>query len=83
MVGIDVGHHGQHRLEVEERGIALVGLRHQIAPGAEPGIGTGAVEPAADHEGRVQSALGQQAGDQAGGGGLAVGTGHGDALAEA
>jgi hypothetical protein len=37
----------------------------------------------ADHEGRVITRLGQHAGDKAGRGGLAVGTGHRDAAPEA
>jgi hypothetical protein len=46
-------------------------------------VRAGAVEAAADDEGRVEAALGEDARDQARGGGLAVRAGHGDALLEA
>jgi hypothetical protein len=83
VVGLDIGHHGEHRLQVHERGIALVRLRDQEAARAEARVGIRAVEPPADDEGRIQPRLGQHAGDQAGGGGLAVGAGDGDAIAKA
>ncbi len=83
VVGVDVGYHRHHRLQIQKRGIAFVGFRHQVAALAQTCVGAGAVQTAADDEGRIQSALGQQAGHQAGGGGLAVGAGHRDAVAEA
>ncbi len=46
-------------------------------------MGAGALQAAADDEGGVQSARAEDAGHQAGGGGLAVGAGDGDALLEA
>ncbi|MCY1397037.1 hypothetical protein D9M71_120250 [compost metagenome] len=83
VVRVDIGDHGHHRLQVQEAGVALVGLGHQVAAGAELGIGAGGVQAAADDEGRVQAAGGEDRSDQAGGGGLAVGTGDGDAVAVA
>ncbi|MNZ82244.1 hypothetical protein D3C78_1009380 [compost metagenome] len=83
VVGVDVGDHRDHRLQVQEAGVALVGLGHQVAAGAQLGIGAGSVQAAADDEGRVQAAGGEHRGDQAGGGGLAVGTGDGDTVAVA
>ncbi|MCY1520553.1 hypothetical protein D9M68_553350 [compost metagenome] len=83
VVGVDVGHHRHHRLQVQEAGVALVGLGHQVAAGAELGVGAGRVQAAADDEGRVEAAGGEHRGDQAGGGGLAVGAGDGDAVAVA
>ncbi|MDT4847498.1 hypothetical protein FQZ97_815550 [compost metagenome] len=83
VVGVDIGDHRDHRLQVQEAGVALVGLGHQVAAGAQLGIGAGRVQAAADDEGRVQAAGGEHRGDQAGGGGLAVGTGDGDTVAVA
>ena len=72
MIVVDVGDHRDHRLQMHERGVALVGLGDQVAARAQARIAAGALEPAADHEGRILATLGQHAGDQAGGGGLAV-----------
>ena len=38
VIVVDVGDDRDQRLQVQERGIALVRLGHQIATGAEPGI---------------------------------------------
>ncbi len=38
VIVVDVGDDRDHRLQVQERGIALVGLGHQIAAGAEARI---------------------------------------------
>jgi hypothetical protein len=83
VVGVDVGHHGHHGQQVQERCVGLVGLDHDVVAAAQLGVGACAVELAADHKGRVQARLGQHAGHQAGGSGLAVGAGNGDALLQA
>ena len=83
VIGIDVGDDFDHGREVEEGRIGLIGLGHDEFAGAQLGIGTSAGEAAADDEGRVQPALRQHAGHQAGGGGLAVRAGNGDALLQA
>jgi hypothetical protein len=80
VVGVDVGDDRHHRQQVQERGVGLVGLDHDVFARPQPGVGPGAVEPPADDEGRVQFGGGQHAGDQAGGGGLAVGAGNRDAF---
>jgi hypothetical protein len=82
VIGIDVGHHRDHRLQVQERGIALVGLGNQITAGTETCVCMRAEQPAADHIGRIQTRLGEHAGDQTGRRGLAVRTGHRNAVAE-
>ena len=46
-------------LQVQERGIALVGFGDQVAAGAEARVGAGALQAAADDEGRIFAALGQ------------------------
>src|SRR6185369_17324448 len=69
--------------EIEERGVRLVGLDHDVIAATELGVGTRAVQATADDEGRVQPAFGQDAGYQTGGGRLAVRTGYGYALLQA
>jgi hypothetical protein len=83
VVGIDVGHHRHHRQQVQERRVGLIGLHHDVIALPQTRIGTGAVESPANHKRRVQTGFSQHAGDQAGGGGFAVGAGDGDALFEA
>ena len=83
VVGVDVGDDRQHGLQIEEGGVALVGLRHQVVMATQPGVGAGAVQEAADDKGGVQAALRQDARHQAGGGGLAVGPGDRHAMVEA
>jgi hypothetical protein len=83
VVGIDVGDDRDHRRQEQEGRIGLVGLGHQKIAGPEACVGAGGVEPAANDEGRVHAALGQNRRHQAGGGGLAVRAGDGDSLLEA
>ncbi|KAG1401012.1 hypothetical protein G6F59_013101 [Rhizopus arrhizus] len=83
MIGINVGDDRHQRIQAQEAAIAFVGLGHQPLATTQLGVGTGGQQLATDHEGRVQAAFAQHRSGQAGGGGLAVGTGHGDAAAEA
>ena len=82
MVGIDVGDYRHHGQQIEKRSIGLVGFDHDVVARTELGVGTRAVETPADDKGRVKPALGQHAGHQRGGGGLAVGAGNGNAALE-
>jgi hypothetical protein len=43
VVGVDVGDHRQHRQQVQERGVALVGLDHDVVARAQARVGAGAV----------------------------------------
>ncbi len=81
VVGVDVGDHGHQRLQVQEAGVAFIGFGDQVAAGAELGIGARCIQAAADDERRVQATGREHRSDQAGGGGLAMGTGDGDAVA--
>ena len=83
VVPIDIGHHRDDRLQQQERSIGLVGLGHQVASLAQSGIGAKSVDQPADDKGRIHPGAGQQAGDQRGGGGLAVRAGYRDAGPEA
>ena len=70
MVGVDIGDHRDHRLQVQEAGVALVRLGDQVATAARLGIGAGSVQAAADDEGRVRPPAASCRNQQAGGGGL-------------
>ena len=83
VIRFDVGHDGDHGLQMQEGGVALVRLGDQVAAAAQAGVGAGAVEQTADDEGRVTVGFGIDARHQAGGGGLAVGAGDGNPVAEA
>src|SRR5438045_4366289 len=72
VIVVDVGDDRDQRLKVREGGVALVGLGHEVTPGAEPRVARAALQASADHVGRILAALGEDAGDQARGGGLAV-----------
>ncbi len=81
VIGVDVGDHGDQRLQVQEARIAFIGFGDQVAAGAKLGIGACGVQTTTDDERRVQATGGEHRSDQAGGGGFAVGTGDGDAVA--
>jgi len=83
VVGIDVGNDRHQRVQAQEAAVAFIGLGHQPLATAQLGVGTGGQQLATDHERRVQATFAQHRRGQAGGGGLAVRAGHGDAAAEA
>lgn len=83
VIGVDIGHHRNHRRQEKEGRIRLIGFRHQKIARTELGIGASRVQPTTDDEGRIDATFGQHAGNEAGGGGLAMGTGNGDALFQA
>ncbi len=82
VVVVDIGDDRDDRLQVQERGVALVGFSDEISPGAELRVAPGALEPAADHECRIEAALGEHRGDEARRRRLAMRAGDRDALAE-
>ena len=79
MVVLDVGDDGDARAQPEEHIVVLVGLDDEdVAPaGAAVAAKTG--QDAADDDGGIATGLQQEVGDEAGGRGLAVGTGDGNA----
>ena len=83
VIGVDIGHHRNHRRQEKEGRIRLIGFRHQKVARTELGIGAGRIQPATDNEGRIDAAFCQHTGDQTGGRGFAVGAGNGDALLQA
>jgi hypothetical protein len=54
VVGVDVGDHRDHRLQVQEGRVGLVGLGDDELAGAEARVGAGAVQAPADDEGRIE-----------------------------
>ena len=83
VIGVDVCHHGNDRLQMEKRGIGFIGLDDDELAFSETRIRCRGVEAPPDHVGRIEARFGQHAGDQAGCGGLAMCTRHGDALLQA
>ena len=80
MIGVDIGDDGDHRLQVQEGGIALVSFSNQIAAFTQLGIGAGGGQLAANHEGWAQTVSREYRGDQTGSRGFAMGTGDGNAM---
>ena len=72
VIDVDIGDDGDGGLKVQKRSVGLVGLDHQEIARAQPGVRARAVQPAADHECRILSGLGEHARNQTGRGCLAV-----------
>ena len=83
MIGVDVGDHREHRREVQERRVRLVGFGDQELALAEARVGVGGQQPAADDERRIEAAFGEHRRDEARRRGLAVRAGDRDALLQA
>jgi hypothetical protein len=64
--------HCEHRHQVQERRIRLIGFDDDVVAAAEPRVRAGRIEASADDEGRIEPARRQDARDQAGGRRLAV-----------
>ena len=43
VIGVDIGDHGDDRVEMQKRGVAFIRLGHDILPAAKPRVGAGAV----------------------------------------
>ena len=80
MIRFYIGDHCHHRLQMQERGIALVCFSHQIATATQLGISAGAVYSTAHDKSGVAAIFCQDRRYQAGGGGLAMGAGNGDTV---
>ena len=83
VVLVDIGNDRQNGIEHQEGSVGLVRLGNQEITRTEACIGSCSFQSAADHEGRIHAGLGQDAGDEAGCCGLAMGAGDGNALLEA
>jgi hypothetical protein len=80
VIGVDVGDHRHHRLQVEEGSVGLVRFHYDELARSEPRVGSRRLQPPADHEGRVETTFREHACHEAGRRGLAVGAGDRDAL---
>ena len=80
MVAVDIRHDDRHRLQKQERSIALVRLRDEVSPRAEPGVAAFALQQPTDHIGGIQPGVLENRRDQAGRGRLAVGAGNRDTV---
>ena len=80
MVGIDIGDHGQHRLQVQKRCVGFVGFDNDELATAQTRVGACRLQAPADHERRIHLRFREDARDQARGGGFSVGAGDGNAL---
>ena len=83
MVGFDVGHNRDHRLQMQERRIALIRFRNQITAMAETGMHARRFHQPAVDEGRVEPGFGVNTGHHRGGSGFAVSSGNRNPVAEA
>ena len=81
---IEVGHHRQHRRQLQKRAVALVGFGHQVLRRAQPRVRPQRADASAHHHGWVQIALAtaraQHRGDHRGRGRLAMHSGYGDPI---
>ena len=80
MVSFNIGHYRHHRLQMQERGVALVRFRNQVTTAAEPRMRARRLYQAAVDEGRIQTALCIDARHHRRGGGFAVRAGDSDAV---
>ena len=83
VVGVDVGDDRDHRRQIEERRVGLVGLGDQELALAEPRVRVRGQQPPADDERRIEPAFGEHRGDEARRRRLAVRAGDRDALLQA
>ena len=83
VVRFNIGDQRHHWLQMQERSVALVRFHHQILPLAQRRVGARLIEQTPDHKSRILPRLTENGGDQAGGGGLAVGSRNRDAEAVA
>ena len=81
VVHVDIGDHRDHRLQVKEAGVTLIGFGDQVTAAAQLRVSAGGIQPATNHERRVQAACGEHRGQQAGGGGLAMSAGNSNTVA--
>ncbi len=83
VIGIDVRDDGEHRRQIQERRVRLVGFGDEEIALAEPRVRVRGKQPPADDERRVEPAFGEHRGDQRSRRRLAVRAGDRDSLLEA
>ena len=81
VVRFNIGNQRHHGLQMQERSVALVRFHHQILPFTQRRVGARLIEQPPDYKSRILPRLTKNGGDQASGGGLAVGSRNRDAEA--
>ena len=81
VIHVDVGDHRDHRLQVQEAGVTLIGFGDQVTAAAQLRVGAGCIQAATNHKRRVQATSSEHRGQQTGGSGLAMGAGNGNTMA--
>ena len=79
VVTFDIGDQRHHGLQMQEGGVALVGLNYQILALAQRSIGACLIEQTADDKSWILTCLTQDRGNQASGCRFAMRTGNRDA----
>ena len=79
VITFDVSDQRHHGLQMQEGGVALVGLNYQILTFAQRSIGACLIEQTADDKSRIFTRLTQDRGNQASGRRFAMRAGNGDA----
>ena len=83
MIVVDIGDNGDHRLQVQKGGVALVGLGDQIAARAQARVAVGALQAPTDDKGGIEPGFRQHARHQARGRRLSMRARHGNRVAKA
>ncbi|MNS64754.1 hypothetical protein D3C72_978920 [compost metagenome] len=80
MVSFDIGDNRYHRLQMQERRVALISFRNQITTVAEPRMNARRFNQTAINKCRIETGFRINAGDHRRGRGFAVRTGNRDAM---
>ncbi len=73
---VDIGNHPYGGAQLQERTVRLIGLGHNELTAPETRVRPKGLEPAADHDGGVESRMGHHRGDKRCSGGLSMRAGH-------
>jgi len=78
LLPVEVGDHRHLGRQIQEGGVAFVGLGHEVAVPAQDGVAAEVVPHGPHQNRRVQASGPEDRGGHGGGGGFAVGPGNGD-----
>ena len=59
MVGINIGDHGHHRLQMQEAGITFICFSNQVTASTQLRITARSIETSANHKGGIQTRSGK------------------------
>ena len=66
VIGLDISNHRNHRLQMQERGVALVSFGDQDPARSQSRVSASAVQQAADDEGGILARLSKNGRDETG-----------------